>query len=84
MDKGIITKLGYYINSIFNLLDSIDSFVDEPKRETNLPFLMAIEDVFSIPGRGTVATGRIEPTLPLVQEIGPGIGPCPAIENRRK
>ncbi|HRH94175.1 MAG TPA: GTP-binding protein, partial [Candidatus Peribacteria bacterium] len=42
------------------LLDTLDTYVPEPKRETDKPFLMCVEDVFSIKGRGTVATGRIE------------------------
>ena len=45
---------------IDNLMDAIDSYIPEPEREEDRPFLMAIEDVFSIEGRGTVATGRIE------------------------
>ena len=45
---------------ISDLMDAIDKYVPEPKREEDRPFLMAIEDVFSIEGRGTVATGRIE------------------------
>ena len=45
---------------IGELMDAIDSYIPEPPRETDKPFLMAIEDVFSIEGRGTVATGRIE------------------------
>ena len=45
---------------IGELMDAIDSYIPEPKREDEKPFLMAIEDVFSIEGRGTVATGRIE------------------------
>jgi elongation factor Tu len=45
---------------IQDLLDAIDSYIPEPMREVDKPFLMAIEDVFSIEGRGTVATGRIE------------------------
>ncbi len=45
---------------IGELLDAVDSFIPEPAREEDKPFLMAIEDVFSIEGRGTVATGRIE------------------------
>ena len=45
---------------IGDLMDAIDSYIPEPKREEDRPFLMAIEDVFSIEGRGTVATGRIE------------------------
>jgi len=46
--------------SIFELLDILDSYVEEPERDTEKPFLMPIEDVFSISGRGTVVTGRIE------------------------
>ncbi|MEN6406891.1 MAG: elongation factor Tu [Thermoguttaceae bacterium] len=45
---------------IGELLDAIDAYIPEPQRETDKPFLMAVEDVFSIEGRGTVATGRIE------------------------
>ncbi len=45
---------------ISELLDAVDSYIPEPQRETDKPFLMAVEDVFSIEGRGTVATGRIE------------------------
>ena len=45
---------------IGELMDAIDSYIPEPTREVDKPFLMAIEDVFSIEGRGTVATGRIE------------------------
>jgi len=45
---------------ISKLMDALDSFIPEPPREQDKPFLMAIEDVFSIEGRGTVATGRIE------------------------
>ena len=46
--------------SIQELLDAIDNYIPEPVREIDKPFLMAVEDVFSIEGRGTVATGRIE------------------------
>jgi elongation factor Tu len=45
---------------IGDLMDAIDSWIPEPQRETDKPFLMSIEDVFSIKGRGTVGTGRIE------------------------
>ncbi len=45
---------------IQDLMDAIDSYIPEPVREVDKPFLMAVEDVFSIEGRGTVATGRIE------------------------
>jgi len=46
--------------SIGKLLDALDSYIPEPVRDIDKPFLMAVEDVFSIKGRGTVATGRIE------------------------
>jgi elongation factor Tu len=45
---------------IFELMDAIDSFIPEPERDIDKPFLMPIEDVFSISGRGTVVTGRAE------------------------
>jgi elongation factor Tu len=45
---------------ISDLLDAVDSYIPQPPREVDKPFLMAVEDVFSIEGRGTVATGRIE------------------------
>jgi len=45
---------------IWDLLDALDAYIPEPKREIDKPFLMAIEDVFTISGRGTVVTGRIE------------------------
>ncbi len=46
--------------SIIELLDALDSYIPEPEREVDKPLLMAVEDVFSIKGRGTVGTGRIE------------------------
>jgi len=45
---------------IWDLMDAIDNYIPEPKRDVDQPFLMPVEDVFSISGRGTVATGRIE------------------------
>ena len=45
---------------IGELMDAIDSYIPEPERDTDKPFLMPVEDVFSITGRGTVATGRVE------------------------
>ena len=46
--------------AIMKLMDALDTYIPEPTREIDKPFLMAVEGVFSIPGRGTVATGRIE------------------------
>jgi elongation factor Tu len=48
--------------------DALDSYIPEPVRDIDKPFLMAIEDVFSIKGRGTVATGRIERGVIKVNE----------------
>jgi elongation factor Tu len=48
------------VKAVFELLDAIDSYIPEPVRDTDKPFLMPIEDVFSISGRGTVVTGRVE------------------------
>ena len=45
---------------IFELMDAVDSYIPEPERATDKPFLMPVEDVFTITGRGTVATGRVE------------------------
>ncbi|MBE7030713.1 MAG: elongation factor Tu [Ruminococcaceae bacterium] len=45
---------------ILELMDAVDSYIPSPERSTDLPFLMPVEDVFSITGRGTVATGRVE------------------------
>ena len=53
---------------ISDLLDAVDAFIPQPTREEDKPFLMAIEDVFSIEGRGTVATGRIERGMVKVGE----------------
>ena len=48
------------VNSIVELMSQVDGWIPTPEREIDKPFLMAIEDVFSIKGRGTVVTGRIE------------------------
>ena len=49
-----------WVDKIFDLMNAIDTYVPAPERDTDKTFLMAVEDVFSITGRGTVATGRIE------------------------
>jgi elongation factor Tu len=48
------------VKCVFELMDAIDSYIPEPERDVDKPFLMPIEDVFSISGRGTVVTGRVE------------------------
>jgi elongation factor Tu len=49
-----------WVDKIYELMESVDSYIPTPERDIDKPFLMAVEDVFSITGRGTVATGRIE------------------------
>jgi len=49
-----------WVDKIFDLMDKVDEFIPTPNRDTDKPFLMGVEDVFSITGRGTVATGRVE------------------------
>jgi elongation factor Tu len=49
-----------WVNTVVELMEAVDSWIEEPLREVDKPFLLPIEDVFSITGRGTVATGRIE------------------------
>ncbi len=49
-----------WVNTVLELMEAVDTWIEEPPRETEKDFLMPIEDVFSITGRGTVATGRIE------------------------
>jgi elongation factor Tu len=49
-----------WVDKIYALMDAVDAYIPTPEREIDKPFLMAVEDVFSITGRGTVATGRIE------------------------
>jgi elongation factor Tu len=49
-----------WVDRIYELMDAVDSYIPTPERDVDKPFLMAVEDVFSISGRGTVATGRIE------------------------
>jgi len=48
------------VKCIWELMEAVDSYIPEPKRDVDKPFLMPVEDVFSISGRGTVATGRVE------------------------
>jgi elongation factor Tu len=56
--EGDQSEIG--IPSIIQLVDALDAYIPEPKRDIDMPFLMPVEDVFSISGRGTVVTGRIE------------------------
>jgi elongation factor Tu len=58
-----------WVDKIFALMDSVDSYIPTPERDTEKTFLMAIEDVFSITGRGTVATGRVERGVVTVGDV---------------
>ena len=55
-------------DSVMELMEAVDSYIPEPERDTDKPFLMPIEDVFSITGRGTVVTGRVEQGVLHVNE----------------
>ena len=57
---GALNGEAKWVDKIMELMDQVDSYIPEPTRETDKDFLMPVEDVFSITGRGTVATGRIE------------------------
>ena len=58
--EALNDPMGEWGDKIIELFDAIDEFIPEPQRATDKPFLMPVEDVFSITGRGTVATGRVE------------------------
>ena len=58
--KALEDPMSEWGDKIMELMDTIDSYIPDPQRDTDKPFLMPIEDVFSITGRGTVATGRVE------------------------
>jgi len=70
------------VKPIFELMDALDSYIAEPIRDTDKPFLMPIEDVFSISGRGTVVTGRVERGMVKVGEEVETV--CTGVEMFRK
>ena len=57
---GALNGVAKWENSVLELMNNVDNWIQEPPRATDKPFLMPVEDVFSITGRGTVATGRVE------------------------
>jgi elongation factor Tu len=63
-----------WTDKIYELMEAVDSFIPTPERDVDKPFLMAIEDVFTITGRGTVATGRIERGKIKINEVVEIIG----------
>ena len=58
--KALEDPNGEWGDKIMELMDAVDEWIPDPQRDTDKPFLMPVEDVFSITGRGTVATGRVE------------------------
>ncbi len=58
--KALEDPSGSWGDKVVELMEEVDSYIPEPKRDNDKPFLMPVEDVFSITGRGTVATGRVE------------------------
>jgi len=60
LESDDATREGEWSKGIWELMDACDSYIPEPEREVDKPFLMPIEDVFTITGRGTVVTGRVE------------------------
>ncbi len=68
--KALEDPMGPWGDKIMELMDTVDSYIPDPERDTDKPFLMPVEDVFTITGRGTVATGRVERgTLHLNEEL---------------
>ena len=68
VQNGVNAKEAPECQCIFELMDAVDSYIPEPERAADKPFLMPVEDVFSITGRGTVATGRVERGTVKVQD----------------
>jgi elongation factor Tu len=68
LQSGAVAKDSPECQCIFELMDAVDSYVPTPERASDKPFLMPVEDVFSITGRGTVATGRVERGTVKVQD----------------
>jgi elongation factor Tu len=72
--KALEEPEGEWGDKIVELFEEIDNYIPEPQRETDKPFLMPVEDVFSITGRGTVATGRVERGVLKVQDTVDMVG----------
>lgn len=68
VQSGADVKTDEWCKPIFELMEAVDSYIPTPERESDKPFLMPVEDVFSITGRGTVATGRVERGTVKVQD----------------
>ncbi len=92
LEKGAVNFDDEYVKAVLDLMDSVDNYIPTPVRDKDKPFLMAVEDVFTISGRGTVATGRVERgQLKTMEEVEiVGLAPesrktvCTGIEMFRK
>ncbi len=92
LEKGNVNFEDPYVKAITDLMDAVDSFIPTPERDKDKPFLMAVEDVFTITGRGTVATGRVErgqlKSMEEVEIVGLSEAPrktvCTGVEMFRK
>ena len=71
---GALNGVEKWVDSVMELMNTVDTWIEEPEREIDKPFLMPVEDVFSITGRGTVATGRIETGICKVGDEGQLLG----------
>jgi elongation factor Tu len=77
--EGKNAELGH--DSVLKLMDAVDAYIPQPERATDRPFLMPIEDVFSISGRGTVVTGRVERGIVRVGEEVEIVGIKPTVKT---
>jgi len=92
VEAGNVDYSDKYVKSITDLMDAVDSWIPTPERDKDKPFLMAVEDVFTITGRGTVSTGRVErgqlKSMEEVEIVGLREAPrktiCTGIEMFRK
>src|SRR2546425_4653136 len=79
--KGIPRGKNEWVDTIWGLVDAVDTYIPTPQREVDKPFLMAVEDIFTITGRGTVATGRGERGEGEGGGGGGGVGGAPEGER---
>ncbi len=70
-----------WCSGILELLKAVDDYIPTPKRDTDKPFLLSVEDVFSITGRGTVATGRLERGLVKIGDPAEIVGLAPKVQK---
>ena len=92
VEAGKVDDSDKYVKSILELMEAVDTWIPTPTRDKDKPFLMAVEDVFTITGRGTVATGRVErgqlKSMEEVEIVGLSEAPrktiCTGVEMFRK